>query len=54
MHEHVVLLTADVQQNDPEGWGSEELRIADHVEKLRAPAATGVPTIRYVENAGTC
>jgi phosphotriesterase-related protein len=45
MHEHVFVLSADVQQNYPEEWGSEEQRIADAVEKLEALAATGVRTI---------
>jgi phosphotriesterase-related protein len=45
MHEHVFVLSADVQQNYPEEWGSEEQRIADAVEKLQALAATGVRTI---------
>jgi phosphotriesterase-related protein len=45
MHEHVFTLTADVQQNYPEEWGSEEQRIADAVEKLQALPALGVRTI---------
>jgi phosphotriesterase-related protein len=45
MHEHVFVLTADVQQNYPEEWGGEEQRVADAVEKLTALAATGVRTI---------
>jgi len=45
MHEHVFVLTADVQQNYPEEWGSEDQRIADAVAKLRALAASGVRTI---------
>jgi phosphotriesterase-related protein len=45
MHEHVFVLTADVQQNYPEEWGSEEQRIADAVQKLNELAATGVATI---------
>lgn len=45
MHEHVFVLTADVQQNYPEEWGSEDQRVADAVAKLRALAATGVRTI---------
>ena len=45
MHEHVFVLTPDVQQNYPEEWGSEEQRVADAVEKLTALAATGVRTI---------
>ena len=45
MHEHVFVLTPDVQQNHPEHWGDEEQRVADAVEKLRALAAQGVRTI---------
>ena len=45
MHEHVFVLTADVQQNYPEEWGSEDERVADAVGKLRALEAVGVRTI---------
>lgn len=45
MHEHVFVLTADVQQNYPDDFGDEEQRIADAVEKLGALAAQGVRTI---------
>lgn len=45
MHEHVFVLTPDVQQNYPEEWGSEDDRIADAVEKLTALAAQGVRSI---------
>jgi phosphotriesterase-related protein len=45
MHEHVFVLTPDVQQNYPEEWGSEDGRVADAVAKLTALAATGVRTI---------
>ncbi len=45
MHEHVFVLTADMQQNYPEEWGSEDQRVADAVGKLQALAATGVRTI---------
>jgi phosphotriesterase-related protein len=45
MHEHVFVLSADVQQNYPEEWGSEDQRVNDAVEKLTALAATGVRTI---------
>ena len=54
MHEHVVVLTADVQRNHPEERGSEVLRIAGGVEKLQAPAATGVRRVRWFESTGTC
>ena len=45
MHEHVFVLTADMQQNYPEEWGSEDERVADAVGKLQALAAVGVRTI---------
>jgi phosphotriesterase-related protein len=44
MHEHVFVLTPDVQQNYPDEW-DEETRVADAVEKLTALAAQGVRTI---------
>ena len=45
MHEHVFVLTTDVQQNFPDEWGDESLRVADAVGKLTALAAQGVRTI---------
>ncbi|MGY1695069.1 phosphotriesterase [Geodermatophilus sp. SYSU D00814] len=45
MHEHVFVLNADVQQNYPDEWGSEDERVADAVQKLTKLAATGVRTI---------
>lgn len=45
MHEHVFVLTPDVQQNYPEEWGSEDQRVADAVGKLQELAALGVRTI---------
>ncbi|MGY1787392.1 phosphotriesterase family protein [Geodermatophilus sp. SYSU D00698] len=45
MHEHVFVLNADVQQNYPGEWGSEDDRVADAVQKLTRLAATGVRTI---------
>ena len=41
MHEHVFVLTPDVQQNYPAEWGSEDDRVADAVAKLKALAAQG-------------
>ena len=35
MHEHVFVLTAEVQQNYPEEWGDEDDRVADAVRRLR-------------------
>jgi phosphotriesterase-related protein len=45
MHEHIFVLTADVQANFPGDWGDEEQRIADAVAKLRALYDTGIRTI---------
>ena len=45
MHEHIFVLTADMQQNYPGEWGSEDERVADAVTKLRALAAQGITTI---------
>ena len=45
MHEHVFVLNADIQQNYPEEWGSEDDRIADAVQRLTKLAGVGVRTI---------
>ena len=45
MHEHIFILTADVQQNYPEEWGDENARVADAARQLRDLAATGITTI---------
>lgn len=45
MHEHVFVLTPDVQQNHPDEWGDEDARVADAVERLTALADQGVQTI---------
>src|SRR4051794_26869290 len=45
MHEHICVLTADVQLNYPDEWGDEDARINDAVDKLGALAAQGVSTI---------
>jgi phosphotriesterase-related protein len=45
MHEHVFVLTPDVQQNYPQEWGSEDDRIADAVQKLQKAYDAGVRTI---------
>ncbi|GII25034.1 phosphotriesterase family protein [Planosporangium mesophilum] len=45
MHEHIFVLSADVQQNYPGEWGDEETRVDDAVTKLRELAAQGVRTI---------
>ena len=45
MHEHVFVLSADVQQNYPGEWGSEDDRVADAVAKLQKAYDAGVRTI---------
>lgn len=45
MHEHIFVLTPDVQQNYPAEWGSEDDRVADAVAKLTELSASGVRTI---------
>jgi phosphotriesterase-related protein len=45
MHEHVFVLTAEVQQNYPEEWGDEDERVADAVRRLNELPAAGIDTI---------
>jgi phosphotriesterase-related protein len=45
MHEHIFVLNADIQQNYPTEWGSEDQRVADAVAKLTELAGRGVRTI---------
>jgi phosphotriesterase-related protein len=45
MHEHVFVLTADVQQNYPGEWGNEDERVADAVRRLSELPANGISTI---------
>jgi phosphotriesterase-related protein len=45
MHEHVFVLTADVQQNFPDEWGDEDARVADAVKRLGELPRHGVDTI---------
>lgn len=45
MHEHVFVLTPDVQQNYPDEWGDEDVRVNDAIAKLEAVYEAGVRTI---------
>ena len=45
MHEHVFVLTADVQRNYPEEWGDEDARVADAITRLRELPEHGIGTI---------
>jgi phosphotriesterase-related protein len=52
MHEHIFVLTADVQQNYPEEWGDEDERVADAVRRLRELPKNGISTIVDVTAIG--
>ena len=52
MHEHVFVLTADVQQNFPDEWGDEDARVADAVERLGELPGHGIDTIVDVTAIG--
>ena len=45
MHEHVFVLTPDIQQDFPQEWGDEDERVADAVARLKALADQGVRTV---------
>jgi len=45
MHEHVFVLSTEIQQNYPEEWGDEQKRRADAVKRLNELKAAGIDTI---------
>jgi phosphotriesterase-related protein len=45
MHEHVFVLSTEIQLNYPEEWGDEERRVADAVARLTELKAAGIDTI---------
>ena len=45
MHEHVFIMTTEISQNYPEGWGDEAKRVADAIVRLNELKARGVDTI---------
>lgn len=45
MHEHVFVLDAELLQNYPEEWGSEDKRVADAIVRMNELKASGVDTI---------
>lgn len=45
MHEHIFVQDAEIQQNYPEEWGSEEKRVAEAVARLNELKSRGVDTI---------
>lgn len=45
MHEHVFILSPEIQQNFPQRWGTDEARVDDAVRQLDELKASGVDTI---------
>ena len=45
MHEHVFVLSTEIMQNYPEGWGDEERRISDAIERLNELKSRGVSSL---------
>ena len=45
MHEHIFVLSTEIMQNYPEGWGDEERRVADAIARLNELKARGVDSI---------
>jgi len=45
MHEHVFVISTEIQQNYPEEWGAEEKRVADAIKRLNELKAAGIDTI---------
>lgn len=45
MHEHVFVISPEIQQNYPDEWGDDDTRIADAVERLTELKAAGIDTI---------
>jgi phosphotriesterase-related protein len=45
MHEHIFVLSTEIQQNYPTGWGDEEKRIRDAIDRLNELKSRGVDSI---------
>ena len=45
MHEHVFVLSPEIQMNYPKEWGDEEARVSDAVRRLTELKAAGIDTI---------
>lgn len=45
MHEHIFVISTEVQQNYPDEWGDEDARVADAVTKLDELFDAGISTI---------
>lgn len=45
MHEHIFVISTEVQQNYPEEWGDEEARVSEAITKLNELYDAGISTI---------
>lgn len=45
MHEHVFIMTTEITENYPEGWGDEDRRVADAIARLDELKSRGVDTV---------
>jgi phosphotriesterase-related protein len=45
MHEHIFVLSAEINQNYPEVWGDEEKRVSDAITRLNELKAHGVDSV---------
>ena len=45
MHEHVFVLSIEIQQNYPEEWGDEDSRVSDAIRRLTELKEAGIDTI---------
>jgi phosphotriesterase-related protein len=52
MHEHIFVLSPEINQNYPETWGDEESRVEEAVRRLRELKSSGVDTLVDVTVVG--
>jgi phosphotriesterase-related protein len=45
MHEHIFIISTEIQQNYPEEWGDEEKRVGDAVQRLTELKQAGIDSI---------
>ena len=45
MHEHVFVISPEIQQNYPEQWGDEDERVDDAIDRLNELKEAGIDTI---------
>ena len=45
MHEHVFIISPEMQHNVPEDWGDEEMRLADATQRLTELKQAGIAAV---------